>query len=212
MIVGSGLVASAMSDYPGVIQYAAGVSNSSCTDADEFQRDKDRLKAGLLRPGRFVYFSTCSEADSPYVAHKRECEAMVRERGDYLICRLPIVAGTTTNPHTLLNLIQDRIARSEAFDLWPDARRNIIDVIDIRAIVQWLLRCGASNETVNVAAPMDYSMREIVAAFEQLAGKPARVRIHAGGSADKIDVSRIEGAGVHWGRDYLESVLLKRYR
>jgi hypothetical protein len=211
MIVGSGLIASAMSDRPGVIQYAAGVSNSGCTDPEEFKRDKGRLWSVMKRDGLFVYFSTCSSADSPYVAHKRACETMVMERGDYLICRLPIVAGTTTNPHTLLNLLRDRITRSEAFDLWPAARRNVIDVIDIRTIVQWLIG-NARNETVNVAAPMDYSMREIVAAFEQLIGKPARVRIHEGGTAETLDVSRIADVPIHWGDSYLQDVLWKRYR
>lgn len=211
MIVGSGLIASAMSDRPGVIQYAAGVSNSGCTNADEFKRDKDRLWATMKRSGLFVYFSTCSTADRPYVTHKRDCETMVLERGDSIICRLPIVAGATTNPHTLLNLLKDRITRSEAFDLWPDARRNVIDVIDIRTIVQWLIG-NARDETVNVAAPMDYSMREIVAAFEQLIGKPAKVRLHEGGSVEKLDVSRIADVPIHWGDTYLQDVLWKRYR
>lgn len=212
MIVGSGVVASCLDDRSDCILYAAGVSNSKCVDADEFKRDRERLESHLHRPGLFVYFSTCATTDTDYVLHKRELESLVKSRGDYLICRLPIVAGKTTNPHTLLNYIHSRVVRSERFDVMPDARRNIICTIDISTIVRWLLKDGARNEVVNVAAPMDYSMREIVAAFEELTDKQAYVREHPGGDGDPIDVSRIADAPVHWGGDYLGGVLRRYYR
>lgn len=211
MIIGSGLVASGLHDISGVIQYAAGVSNSRCEDAEEFERDKARLAANLSRPGLFVYFSTCTPAESAYVDHKRACEQLVQDRGDYLICRLPIVAGKTSNPHTLLNFLYSRIARSEKFDLIPEARRNIIDMIDVSAIVRWLIKNGAHDETVNVAAPMDYSMREIVGRFEALLNKPAIVKEHAGGREPRIDVARIADAPVCWDGEYLGDILWKRY-
>jgi nucleoside-diphosphate-sugar epimerase len=211
MIIGSGVVASCLDDRPGVILYAAGVSNSRCEDADEFKRDRERLIDNLDRRGLFVYFSTCAAGDSTYVTHKRELEALVKERGDYLICRLPIVAGKTTNPHTLLNYLHSRIARSERFDLIPEARRNIIDTTDIGSIVKWLLKTGAENETVNVAAPMDYSMRQIVTAFEDLTGKRAYTRDHPGSPDLLIDVSRIKAAPMCWSGDYLGDVLRRYY-
>jgi nucleoside-diphosphate-sugar epimerase len=211
MIIGSGLVASGLHDMPGTVQYAAGVSNSRCEDADEFLRDKHRLAAHLSAPGLFVYFSTCSPMESAYVDHKRVCEQMVKDRGDYLICRLPIVAGKTPNPHTLLNFLYSRIARSEKFDLIPEARRNIIDMIDVSTIVRWLVKSGAKDETVNVAAPVDYSMRQIVGHFETLLNKPAFYREQPGGNEAPIDVSRIEDAPISWDGDYLGSILWKRY-
>ncbi|MBK8106008.1 MAG: NAD-dependent dehydratase [Betaproteobacteria bacterium] len=211
MIIGSGLVASGLHDISGVIQYAAGVSNSRCEDAEEFERDKARLAANLSRPGLFVYFSTCTPAESAYVDHKRACEQLVQDRGDYLICRLPIVAGKTSNPHTLLNFLYSRIARSEKFDLIPEARRNIIDMIDVSTIVRWLIKNGAKDETVNVAAPMDYSMREIVGRFEALLNKPAIVKERSGGHEPRIDVARIADAPVCWDGEYLGDILWKRY-
>ena len=211
MIIGSGLVASGLHDMPGVVQYAAGVSNSRCEDAEEFERDKARLAANLSRPGLFVYFSTCTPAESAYVDHKRACEQLVQDRGDYLICRLPIVAGKTSNPHTLLNFLYSRIARSEKFDLIPEARRNIIDMIDVSTIVRWLIKNGAKDETVNVAAPMDYSMREIVGRFEALLNKPAIVKERSGGHEPRIDVARIADAPVCWDGEYLGDILWKRY-
>ena len=211
MIVGSGVIAQCLDDRSDCILYAAGVSNSQCKDGDEFQRDRDRLLSHLHLPGLLVYFSTCADSDSDYVRHKRELEQLVKDRGDYLICRLPIVAGKTTNPHTLLNYLHSRIARSERFDLIPEARRNIIDTTDIGSIVKWLLKTGAENETVNVAAPMDYSMRQIVAAFEELTGKRAYTSEHPGSPDLPVDVSRIKEAPVCWSGDYLGDVLRRYY-
>jgi nucleoside-diphosphate-sugar epimerase len=211
MIVGSGVVASALHDRSGLILYAAGVSNSRCTDADEFKRDRERLESHLHREGLFVYFSTCATNDSEYVVHKRQLEALVKDRGDYLICRLPIVAGKTTNPHTLLNYLHSRISRSERFDVMVDARRNIIDTTDLSTVVTWLVKQGAENETVNIAAPHDYSMRQIVAAFEEHLGKPAFVREHPGGDSMAVDVSRIADAPVCWSGDYLGDVIRRHY-
>lgn len=211
MIVGSGLVASALDDLYSVVQYAAGVSNSKCDDADEFTRDKERLASHLHCPGLFCYFSTCSDGETPYVQHKRECEKMVQERGDYLICRLPIVAGRTSNPHTLLNYLHSRIRRSEKFDLMPEARRNIIDVRDAASIVRWLFRTGAKDEIVNVAAPFDYPMLAVVGAFERLIGKSAIFRKHPGGGDKRIDTSRIKDFPIYWGDEYLDDVLAHIY-
>ena len=211
MIIGSGLVASGLHDMPGVIQYAAGVSNSKCEDEEEFARDKLRLASHMSAHGLFVYFSTCTPTESAYVDHKRACEQMVIGRGNYLICRLPIVAGKTSNPHTLLNFLYSRIARSEKFELITEARRNVIDMIDVSTIVRWLIKSGAKDETVNVAAPMDYSMREIVGRFESLLNKPAIVKEREGGHEPKIDVSRISDAPVCWDGEYLGSILWKRY-
>jgi hypothetical protein len=206
MIIGSGMIASGLVDRSDVIQYAAGVSNSQCTDEEEFTRDKERLVKNLSRPGLFVYFSTCSEEDTPYVRHKRECEALIKRV--HLICRLPTVSGNTPNPHTLLNFLYAKISRSEKFDLYPDARRNIIDIVDVGTIVRMLLNRG-DRGIVNVAAPMDYSMREIVAAFEKHLGKKAIYKEHEGGSQTKIEA--VESM-IDWSGDYLGQILWKRYR
>jgi nucleoside-diphosphate-sugar epimerase len=166
----------------------------------------------LHRPGLLVYFSTCAESDTDYVRHKRELEQLVKDRGTYLICRLPIVAGKTSNPHTLLNFLHDRIQRSEEFDLFTKARRNVIDVADAAAILEWLVRGGAHNQTINVAAPQDYAVTEIVGVFERITGKKAVVnRIDSGDSQD-IDVRRISEADVDFSGDYLGRVLRRYYK
>ena len=143
MIFGSGLLARAFgpqfANSATSCVYAAGVSNSNCSDQREFDREQDRLMVamGQHRSAElFLYFGTCSAngplgSASPYVQHKIKMEKIVEEHPRYLILRLPQTAGKTENPHTLLNYIFARIIRSERFQVWKNARRNIIDVDDV---------------------------------------------------------------------------------
>src|ERR1051326_3498083 len=146
MIVGSGLIARGFLPYAQALGdtciYAAGVSNSSCSDASEFVRDRERLRQVLSSAPTsqlLVYFSTISIDDpasqrSKYIEHKRELEKLAQERR-HLIVRLPQTAGISPNPHTLLNYLYARISRSERFDLWRFATRNVIDIEDVARIV-----------------------------------------------------------------------------
>lgn len=70
MLIGSGLLAQAFaiqfSQRDDVCIYAAGVSNSSCIDVQEFERERRLLSETLVKAkqtGVFVYFSTCSVGD-----------------------------------------------------------------------------------------------------------------------------------------------------
>lgn len=228
MIIGSGLLARAFSpafsQRGDVCVYAAGVSNSSCTDEQEFARERERLSAALQQAKMadvFVYFGTCSVADpeaqqTPYVKHKLAMETLVAQHPRRLILRLPQVAGRTPNPHTLLNYLYARISRSESFQLWRNARRNIIDVDDVAAVAKRLIADPADrNVTLNIANPVSYPMPDIVRAMEKATGKRAVCEIVERGSGYAIDVAPIlpllDDAGVKFGPGYLERVLDKYY-
>ena len=79
MLIGSGLLAQAFfsvySQRDDVCIYAAGVSNSACTDTHEFSRERERLSDALQLAKQvecFVYFGTCSVGDPEALAR---CEA-----------------------------------------------------------------------------------------------------------------------------------------
>jgi nucleoside-diphosphate-sugar epimerase len=228
LIVGSGLLARAFSrrylNYGNVCIYAAGVSNSFCNDSNEFLRERQRLVQSLEQTaefGTFVYFGTCSIDDpeaknTPYVRHKFEMEKLVSKHQNYLILRLPQVAGITPNPHTLLNYLYARIARSEAFSLWSKAKRNIIDVDDIASIAdQLIIDVGTRNRVFNIANVVNYSMIEIVSIMEQVVGKSAMYQIEERGAEYHINIvdtlSAINKAKVSFGELYLTKVLEKYY-
>lgn len=204
--------------------YAAGVSNSSCTDAHEFARERQRLGEALqqaMHVEAFVYFGTCSVVDpearnTPYVQHKLAMEQIVRAHPQNLILRLPQVAGKTPNPHTLLNYLYARIARSEVFDLWSKAKRNIIDVVDAVSIAQQLIANNSTRNTIiNIANVVNYPIADIVSAMERVVGKRAVYNVVERGSEYLIDTSAIlpvlEKAGVKFGDDYLEKAIGKYY-
>ena len=228
MLIGSGLLAKAFaipfSQRDDVCIYAAGVSNSSCTDVQEFERERQLLSETLAKAkhvGVFVYFGTCSVADpevqnTPYVRHKLAMEQLVVAHPHHLIVRLPQVAGKTPNPHTLLNFLYARVSRSEAFNLWSRAKRNIIDIDDVAAIASQIIADDSiRNVTLNIANPINYSMRDIVGAMERAVGKRAIYYDVERGSEYTIDASAIfpvlKRAGVEFGSDYLDKVMMKYY-
>lgn len=213
------------SDLDGICIYAAGVSNSRCTDEREFARERIRLEEALrndLAADAFVYFGTCSVYDesvryTAYVRHKLEMESLVGSHPRYLIVRLPQVAGRTPNPNTLLNFLYSRIARSERFSLWLGARRNIIDVDDVAAVVrQIVLNPSARNIFYDVANVISYSLEEIVGSISEIVGKPAIYDAVNAGTAYDIDTSHtseyVERADVVFGPFYLKQTLSKYYR
>lgn len=228
MIIGSGLLARAFAKAflarDDVCVYAAGVSNSSCADAHEFIRERLRLAEALRRAANldaFVYFGTCSVVDpevqdTPYVQHKLAMEKMVCAYPRNLILRLPQVAGKTPNPHTLLNFLYARISRSESFNLWSTAKRNVIDVADVALIAQQIIADDSlRNMTLNVANVVNYSMIDIVKAIESVVGKQAVYEVVEHGSEYFIDTRAIlpmlGKAGVEFGNGYLERVIDKYY-
>lgn len=228
MLIGSGLLAKAFSaafvHRKDVCIYAAGVSNSSCTDTREFTRERQRL-ADALRQAKhvdpFVYFGTCSVADleaqnTPYVQHKLAMERLVSAHPRHLILRLPLIAGKTPNPHTLLNFLYARISRSEAFRLWSRAKRNIIDVEDVVSIAcQPIADRMVRNVTINIANPVSHPITDIVSAMESVVGKRAIYDVVVRGSEYYIDISAIlcwlDKTAVKFGHDYLEQVIGKYY-
>lgn len=229
MIVGSGLIARAFiqggaNALAGTCFYAAGVSNSGCRDEREYLRERERLCAAMAAcpPGdRFVYFSTCSIEDpamreSEYVRHKVRMENLVRERAGHLILRLPQVAGSTPNPHTLLNYLHARIARSERFHIWSGATRNIIDVEDVVKIAMDLIATeGASAETINIANPRSTMMLDIVRAMERTLDTRAIFDMLDKGSGAPIDIGRISASirrcTIAFGDSYLGDIIEKYY-
>lgn len=228
MLIGSGLLAHAFatefSHRDDVCIYAAGVSNSGCVDAREFSRERQRLTSALAQAHHkvtFVYFGTCSVADpeardTPYVQHKLAMEQLVSMHPHHLNIRLPQVAGKTPNPHTLLNYLYARISRSEAFRLWRNAKRNIIDVDDVAAIARQLLTdTSLRNITLNIANPTSYSMMDIVRAMERIVGKNALYEIVDLGSEYPIDIgimrTILDKTAVNFDDNYLERVIGKYY-
>lgn len=228
MIIGSGLLAKAFTvRLPPKADwwiYAAGVSNSGCNDRDEFMREHARL-SDAIRAGAhadaFVYFSTCSVMDpnarnSTYVRHKLDMERLTSGHPRFIVVSLPQIAGTTSNPHTLLNYLYARVSRSEKFVIWKNATRNIIDVDDVSSIVFQVLKDSRMRRlAINVANPISHPIAEIVAMMERTTGKAAITEEIDAGAAYAIDTSRIRPIaaklGLSFDSAYVSRAMQKYY-
>lgn len=225
-IIGGGLLARAFDPAAvrtlGATVFASGVSNSQETDPAQYAREANLLADALVAcPGRFVYFSTCSITDAdrvstPYAQHKQCMEAMIRERGNFLILRLPQVVGRTDNPHTLINHLVDRIRRGEHLTVWQHAIRCLVDVDDVAAIALHLLRNDLKRDyTLDVAPDEKLTLLDLVTLLESVLGQSAVYTLvdRGGGASPDSSTFNMYGpaAGVDTSAGYSRRLLQKYY-
>jgi nucleoside-diphosphate-sugar epimerase len=187
-IIGRGFLARNLVDglsgkYPEVVALAAGVSSTSVTDTDEFDREAEALYAALRRcrdeHSTLLFFSTASFAmygttlapapeDGPlfppsvYGRHKLALEACVQAAGiDYLILRLSHVVGEHQRQHQLLPSIVRQIKTGKV-TVYGGAHRDLLDIRDLTYVIDRLLGDGVRNVVVNVASGLPQSVDDIV--------------------------------------------------
>jgi nucleoside-diphosphate-sugar epimerase len=206
MIVGDGMIASALADIPGdlpgAIVFAAGVSDSTCADPAQFERERETLAAAIATGRRVIYVSTCSVQGvhrSPYIDHKRHMERLV-SMTDHLIVRLPIVIGQARNRRQLIPFLFDRITAGEPIDVQSDTCRHVIDIQDVSSALSML---RAMRGTVNLAHSIAYTVEEIVAEIEVIVGRPARIRRVPAGHTYPVEPCIGPPAREHYLRDAL---------
>lgn len=148
-IIGTGDIAQAIIDHPQVIFFCSGVSNSQCTDTEEFERERALL---LRQPKQhLVYISTLAVyyGESMYVQHKRVMENLVRYGfPSYTIVRIGNITWGS-NPHTLINYLR---AHPEA-----PVQQTYRYLLDKEEFQHWLLkiRVGQKDE-MNITGRMTW--------------------------------------------------------
>ena len=227
MVTGNGMVAQAFANYredDRFVIFASGVSNSKTTSSPAYEREASLLSATLQanRNKTIVYFSTCSlydpdEKNSPYILHKKEMEAVIRNSGlPYYLFRVSNLVGYSNNLNTILNFFMYHIQKKINFDLWMNATRNLLDIEDMFTIVDTLLHTKEFiNRETNIASPYSYPVKDIVAAVEHFLGIQANYIPVQKGSHFPIDISAIQPVikekGILSEPDYLAKLLHKYY-
>ena len=228
MIIGSGLLArefySKYACNEDVCIYAAGVSNSACTDIEAFQRENNLLSSTLKKIDKtalLVYFGTCSVLDSgmvktPYVEHKKRMEGLALTHSNTLILRLPQLAGHTKNPNTLLNYLYKKIINEDFFYMWSKASRNIIDVSDVAMISAKIIENKQKEcNILNIANIENYTMDKIILEMETILKKKALYKPIEKGENYYIDTSLIRkyitNLDMIFDNNYLKNILTKYY-
>ncbi|MEV0001595.1 NAD-dependent epimerase/dehydratase family protein [Micromonospora sp. NPDC050980] len=180
--------------HDGVLVLAAGVSAASGTAQADFDREAALVAEAVRRCAadgrRLLIFSTASTGmygatgrgredepvrpGTPYGWHKLAVEGLVRESGvDHLVVRLAHVAGPAQPAHQLLPSLADQVLAGRV-RLHAGARRDIIDVVDVVAVLDHLLGAGVSREVVNIATGHAVPVERLVDRIEQRLGVRAR--------------------------------------
>lgn len=228
MIVGDGMLARAFSAYKDrndVLVFASGVSNSRETAAEAYEREVQLLEQYRANYPKLtlIYFSTCSILDhelagTPYVQHKQRQEARISQHSRFHIFRLPQVVGFSDNPHTLANFFYQRLINHEPVTVWAEAERNLIDVADVYRIAAHCIDNRLhSNQPVNIAAPSNIRVADVLAIMSEVTGCAANVILEPGhqGSRYQIDIEQvkpcIDDLGITFDKHYYFAVLQKYY-
>lgn len=145
MILGYGDIGSALTDREGALFFASGVSNSNCTDPQQFKREMELLvELSISHRGYccFYFSSMFAETkDSPYFRHKLNIEEGVKTCFDsYNIIRLGNITWGS-NPHTFINYLRDRIAKGMPVKI-KNEYRFVIDKEHLQMLTQSLPLTG----------------------------------------------------------------------
>lgn len=227
MVIGSGLIGNAFLSISAALKdiciFASGVSNSNCTNVAEFKREEDLLLKSLINFENklFLYFSTCSiygseNHQSQYIRHKLLMESHVKLHKNFLIIRLPQIAGKTDNQNTLLNFLANKIQSNQSFEIWVNAYRNIIDISDVVKIVEKMIEDKTfRNNIVNIANPISHKVTDVVQELENVLGSKATFKALQKGEYVHIDLSLTEkyinSAHIEFSSNYLSEIIKKYF-
>lgn len=223
MIIGNGLIGKALFriDNNDCLFFASGVSNSLETRVSEYLREKNLLIKYLKTRKFLIYFSSCSIFDkslvnTPYVNHKKEMEFLVTSCNKYLIIRLPQVVGHTYNPHTLTNYLYNKICNQETFEIWNNAKRNLIDVDHVVDVTEYMVNNIDSNVVKTIANTNLVNVIEIVKQFELIIGKKANYNLINKGNdfllSNTLNPLIYQKLKIEFNSDYLGKLLIKYYK
>lgn len=202
MIVGNGMLAKKFISYDldvNIIIFASGVSNSNEILEEAFEREKKLLLNTLNTLGdkKIIYFSTCSVYDtyfkkSKYTEHKLEMEYLIEQMSsNYSIFRLPQVIGES-NKSQLIRFLYEKIKNNQFFDLY-DIERNIIDITDIKIIIDEVLRTDfMKNKIINIANPLNIKVIDLVSLIEKITENRAEYKLVKKLGQFKINIKDIK--------------------
>ena len=145
MIIGKGSIARVLEDRDDLVFFASGVSNSSCKDEKEYQREFNLLKT-VPTDQHVVYFSNLGiyYKEDRYTQHKKEIEEYIRNNyKSYTIVRIEVCEWVTT-PHTILNFFKNQLNQG----IEPIIQDTTRYVLSLDEFLYWvrMIKFGIRNE------------------------------------------------------------------
>ena len=227
MVLGNGLVGKKFHSYSEedkFLIFASGVSNSKTTNQEAYEREIKLLRQPVREhvDRSIVYFSTCSIYDPDEknsgcdVINKNIEEFIQANARQYNIFRVSNLAGNSSNPNTVLNFFYYHIKNDINFNLWIRACRNLIDIDDAYLIIDHILKNQLfPNQIVNIANPVNYPVKEIVAAIELFLDVESNYIEIVKGNCFEVDISLMKQVAddlkIKFNPDYLDGLLRKYF-
>jgi hypothetical protein len=164
MIIGKGSIARVLEDRDDLVFFASGVSNSSCKDEKEYQREFNLLKT-VPTDQHVVYFSNLGiyYKEDRYTQHKKEIEEYIRNNyKSYTIVRIEVCEWVTT-PHTILNFFKTQLNQG----IEPVIQDTTRYILSLDEFLYWIrmIKSGIRNEMNILGRKMTIS--EIVEDIKQ---------------------------------------------
>jgi hypothetical protein len=145
MIIGNGNIAKVLKDRDDLIFFASGVSDSSCKDKNEYDREFKLLKQ-QDKNIHLVYFSNLGiyYKNDMYTNHKIKIEDYIRNNfTSYTIVRIE-VCEWVNNKTTILNVFKKKLKNNESITIMDTFRY----VLSLEEFLYWidLIIVGRKNE------------------------------------------------------------------
>jgi hypothetical protein len=145
MIIGKGSIASILQDRDDLVFFASGVSNSTCTDENEYEREFNLLKT-IQTDQHVVYFSNLGVyyKNDRYTQHKINIEEYIRNNyKSYTIVRIEVCEWATT-PNTILNFFKRQLKEG----IEPTIQDTTRYVLSKEEFLYWvgMIKSGVRNE------------------------------------------------------------------
>lgn len=140
MIIGKGNIEKALYglDCDDLVFFASGVSDSSCKDQSQFNRELDLLMS-IDKNNHIVYFSNLGvyRWDSDYIRHKIFMENKVREYFNYYTIVRVEVLRWGTNHNTIHNFFKRMIEENKPITI-QNTYRYVLDLEEFREWISYI--------------------------------------------------------------------------
>jgi nucleoside-diphosphate-sugar epimerase len=151
MIIGNGLIGTEMKkiDFDDILFFCSGVSDSTVTSQKLFQREIDLLNSITtnFEYDKIIYFGSLPNLSNKiFLEHKGNVENKIKALNKkYIIVRSPNLIGNTGHHNNLIPYWVNCVKKSLPVNIY-ETFRSILDVSDLRRIVEYLLLDGFNGE------------------------------------------------------------------
>jgi UDP-2-acetamido-2,6-beta-L-arabino-hexul-4-ose reductase len=220
MIYGKGLIAKELKKYENGLSshfFAAGVSNSQCSNKEDYRREFRELSEFVKKIGgeKIIYYSSfvAVSGDSMYAEHKRNMERfLLEEISSCNILRLPQVVGVVNNS-TLVSFFVKKILSEEGIVIQEKAKRRLISIEDVARLSVAISKKPYSNLAINIGPIYSMSAYEIAIKISEILNQEIKILFKDGGdeqNASLEDFVKIMGGDdIIFDKEYQKSVLHK---